>query len=103
MAIFERAQGSRRYYKETKDPFPSAAGGVPTGSIVHDIENGDRFIYNGDAREWLPFIGEEDTLSVLEEIRDRLNNVEPELRIIRAAVATIANDQSDGDFPTDYN
>lgn len=80
---------------------PSAPGGIPSGSILTYTDTGDRFIYNGDAKEWFPFVGEEDLLEVLEEIRDGINDLLPHIRITRAAAATMANDQSGGDYPTD--
>ena len=101
MAIFEKDRGSRRFFSLSTDDFPTAPGGIPTGSFLTYTNTGDRFIYDGNNREWLPFVGVEDTINVLEEIRDTLGCLLAHAAITRAATATMANDQSDGNYPTD--
>ena len=103
MAVFERDRASRRLWSLSTDPFLAPTGGMPSGSITTYTDTGERFIYDGDSRVWLPLIGEEDLLSVLMDIRDGIGDLIADSRITRAAVATMANDQSCGNFPTDYD
>ena len=100
MAVFEKDRASRRYYSKSSDPFPEHEGGIPIGSMLTYTDTGDRFIFD-EANEWLPFIGEEDLLGVLEEIRDIDSELLGHIKIIRAATATLANDQSGGNYSTD--
>ncbi len=101
MAVFERERASRRFFSLSTDDFPKAPGGIPSGSILTYTDTGERFIYDGDSRVWLEFVGEEDILGVLEEIRDCVGDLLAHSKVTRAAVATMANDQSDGNFSTD--
>ena len=101
MAIFEKDRGSRRYFSQSTDPFPTPEGGVPSGSMLVYTDTGERLIFDGDSRVWLPFVGEEDIISVLEDIRDGIGDLLANSKVTRAAVATMANDQSDGNFSTD--
>ncbi len=102
MAVFERERSSRRFFSLSSDPFPTAAGGIPGGSIVTYTDTGDRFIYDSGSGAWLPFVGEEDLLEVLEDIRDGISDLLAHFKVTRAAVATIANIQDDGsNFSTD--
>lgn len=105
MAAFEKGPGSRRFYKLVRDPFPTSPGGIPSGSITENVGggagDGNRFIYNGDTGEWLPFEGVEDANAILEEIRDSIQELLPHTRIMRAALATLANDQCDTSYSTD--
>ena len=105
MSAFEKGPGARRFYKLVTEPFPTSPGGIPSGSITENVGggpgDGDRFIYNGEDRKWLPFEGVEDTNVVLRDILEAINALLPHVRVTRAAVATMANDQSCGDYPTD--
>ncbi len=102
MAVFEREKSSRRFFSLSTDPRPTHPGGIPGGSIVTYTDTGERFIYDGNSHVWLPFVGEEDLLFVLEDIRDGIGDLLAHMRITRAAVATMANIQDDGsNFPTD--
>lgn len=99
MSIFERDRGSRRFYSLSTDDRPASPGGIPTGSLLTHTDTGDRFVYEG--KEWLPFVGVEDTNAVLEDILDSIRDLLPHIRVTRMATATMANDQSGGDYPTD--
>ena len=64
-------------------------------------DTGDRFIYDGQSRQWLPFVGVEDVVGALSEIEGVLHDLLREAKVTRAATATMANDQSGGDYTTD--
>ena len=83
MAVFERERASRRFFSLSGDPRPTAPGGIPSGSVLQHTDTGDRFIYDGDERIWHPFVGVEDSISVLEEIRDSNSAIELLLEDIR--------------------
>ncbi len=70
MAVFEREKSSRRFFSLSTDARPTSPGGIPGGSIVTHVDTGDRFIYDGNARVWHPFVGVEDSLEALEALRD---------------------------------
>ncbi len=104
MSAFERARSSRRFFSLSSDLKPSHPGGVPAGSILTYTDTGERFIWSGDEltqRRWLPLVGVEDTVELLEDILSCLQGILRENQVTRASVATMANDQSDGDYPTD--
>lgn len=99
MAVFEKDRASRRYYLRSTDSWGSikSPGGIPTGSVATYTDTGAKFIYDGSA--WVPWAGEEEELLV--EIRDALNVMVRDARVTRQAVATVANEQSGTNFPTD--
>ena len=99
MAAFEKERSSRRFYSLAKDDRPAHPGGIPVGSILTHTDTGDRFIFDG--KVWLPFVGTEDVVAVLDDIHDALNQILRENQVARAAVATMANDQSGGEYPTE--
>jgi len=99
MAAFEKDRGSRRFYSLAKDEPPQHAGGIPAGSILTHTDTGDRFIFDG--KVWLPFVGTEDVVEALSGIEDALHDLLRHAAVTRAAVATLANDQSGGDYTTD--
>ncbi len=102
MAAFERERSSRRWFFQNGEAFPKPSGGVPGGSIAQNVDTGERFIYNGDSQVWLDYVGEEDQLSVLEDIREGIGDLLSHMKVTRAAVATIANCIDDGsNFSTD--
>lgn len=101
MAIFEKDRASRRYYLPSTDSLSgiksTAPGGIPTGSIATYTDKGAKFIYDGQS--WTPWAGEED--EELVAVREAVEALLPHLRVIRAATATIANEQSGTQFSTD--
>ena len=101
MAAFEKDHGSRRFYSLANDSAPVHSGGIPTGSVWIHTDTDDRFIYDGQSRQWLPFVGIEDVVEVLSGMEDVLHDLLREAKVTRAAVATMANDQSGGDYTTD--
>ena len=101
MAAFEKDPTSRRYYSLASDSVPEHPGGIPTGSTWVHTDTGDRFIYDGLSKQWLPFVGTEDLAEGLSRIEDVLHDLLRHTAVARAAVATMANDQSGGDYTTD--
>ena len=101
MTAFEKDPTSRRFYSLANDAPPEHPGGIPTGSMWFHTDTGDRFIYNGASRKWLPFVGTEDVVEALSEIEDVLHDLLRHAAVTRAATATIANDQSGGNYPFD--
>ena len=101
MTAFEKDPTSRRFYSLANDEAPEHPGGIPTGSTWIHTDTGDRFIYDGKSRQWLPFIGTEDVVGALSEIEDVLHDLLRHAAVTRAAVATMANDQAGGDYTTD--
>ena len=104
MAVFERDRGSRRFYSLSSDIPPQSDGGIPAGSMWTHTDTGDRFIFNGggsgEKGVWLPFVGVEDVVDLQGDILECLQQILRDGQIARASVATMANDQSGGDFPT---
>lgn len=99
MAIFEKDRASRRYYSLSIDDNPTATGGVPTGSIVHFLDTGEMKIFDG--KEWQSWSQEAEIVSALGDVEQAVHDLLPHIRVIRAASAVMANDQSGGDFSTD--
>lgn len=105
MAVFERDRGSRRFYSLSRDALPESKGGIPTGSMLIHTDTGDRFIFTGGGGGaegiWLPFVGVEDVVDLQADILECLQQIRRDGQVARAAVATMANDQSDGNYPQD--
>jgi len=103
MAIFEKDRGSRRFFSLSTDDRPEAPGGIPGGSILVHTDTGGRFIYNGETRAWLPFVGEEDVVGVLEDMTSVMADILQANKVIRAAIVALANEIPDGERfnPTD--
>ena len=107
MAVFEKGSGARRLYSLSSDGLPLTRPGgkkdelIVTGTVLVHTDTGDKFIHNGDTREWFPFSGDEDVVSALIDAKNAIYELLPHLQVIRAATATMANDQSGGDYSTD--
>ena len=100
MAVFEKGKRVKRFFSLSTDARPTAEGGIPSGSILVHTDKGDRFIYNAETGEWIPFIGVEDTRDVLEDILDKLSTLDEihaDTKEMRRAVAALANNWSGGD------
>ena len=100
MAIFEKGPAARRFYSLSSDPRPTAEGGIPTGSFLQHTDTGDRFIYNQPTNIWYPFVGEEDLLSVLVDIKASLETHTELLILIQGATGALANELANCIFPT---
>ncbi len=102
MPIFESGPSKRRFWSDSTDPFPTEAthGNISTSSLLQYYDTGDRFIYDKPSNNWYPFVGEEDLLGVLEEIRDSIQEQLPILQLVQTATAIMANDQTNCFIPT---
>ena len=100
MAIFEKSKGSRRYYANPGDGYPTAPGGIPAGSVVHYLGTKNSFIFDG-VDTWTVWEQDDDVVGMLEEVRDAVDELLPHLRIIREASALMANDQVGSNLSTD--
>lgn len=101
MAIFEKERASRRYYSLSTDAYPVVAGAnTPAGSMLTYTDTGAKFIYDG--KLWQPFAGGEgdtDVLAALDDMKEVLYQLLRHIEVIRAAMASVANDLLEGDYP----
>ena len=80
MAIFEKDKASRRYYSRTIGVWPTSPGGVPIGSTVHYLDDGKRFIYDG--QEWLSWSEEAEIIEALSDVEQAVSELLPYIQAI---------------------
>ena len=95
MPAFEKDRASRRFYKLSSEPFPTSPGGMPAGSMLIDTDTGERFIYDGEKRAWLRFVGQEDLLYVLEDMQRTQEDMLLELKKIKLGQTILSDTDLD--------
>ena len=100
MAIFEKGKGSRRFYANAGDGFPTAPGGIPAGSVVHYLGTKNSYVFDG-IDTWTQWEQDDDIVGVLEEVREAIDELLPHIKVIREACVLMANDQVGSNLSTD--
>lgn len=69
----------------------------PVGSVFTELDTGERYIWGGS---W-PWVRQEQTIEVLfRELTDVMLDMLAEIRIVRQATATLANNAWETNFPS---
>ena len=99
MTVTLEAGAIKRFRGLSTDEKPGVGEAFGVGSTFTELDTGDRYIWRGKGEPWA--LQTQTIETMFADLMVINEEMLAEMRITRAAVATIANGQCDTDYPTD--